>query len=525
MKPFYERNSYVLNDPINVLYEDIVSMTDLEFEQWVIRMRKVILNIWDTHGCPPRTGKNEDEIIDEFNKMVSYPIHLFEFTDELTNTKDVIINKSRVGSEADQFFSNMYKTRINYSENDTGYSIYDLFADDKYLPRMIKGARRHIRRDSFYNFALSAIKNDAKYSVISVPTGDEWMQAYFTNPEIFNGYDFILEKNKKKSGLNTGYFQLEQSKILSLDKDLINKWKSKLSYRHYSTFEINSIESDDVFHIRVYEKGQKVFPKCFPSFRIGYIQPAVNFPPLTAKFLYEKYTCHITGSGLLNIYDPSSGWGGRLLGCMSMSDRVPIHYIGTDPNSENWFGEGSSKYHNLANFYNTKTYRGNSFFSDTHTFEMHQYGSEEIGKHIDRKVDLVFTSPPYFNREAYSNDPTQSYKKFSSYESWRDGFLRPTLETCVRWLKNDRYLLWNIADIQVAGKYLPLEKDSRDILESLGMKYVETMKMAMEGMPGQNRLDEDGKPKCKNFCKVQGTYLKYEPVFVFYKTNGEEKNI
>ena len=118
MKPFYERNSYVLNDPINVLYEYIVSMTDLEFEQWVIRMRKVILNIWDTHGCPPRTGKNEDEIIDEFNKMVSYPIHLFEFTDELTNTKDVIINKSRVGSEADQFFSNMYKTRINYSEND-----------------------------------------------------------------------------------------------------------------------------------------------------------------------------------------------------------------------------------------------------------------------------------------------------------------------------------------------------------------------------------------------------------------------
>jgi hypothetical protein len=202
---------------------------------------------------------------------------------------------------------------------------------------------------------------------------------------------------------------------------------------------------------------------------------------------------------------------------MSMSDRVPVHYIGTDPNSENWFGQGSSKYHNLANFYNTKTYRGNSFFSDTHTFEMHQYGSEDIGKHIDRKVDLVFTSPPYFNREAYSNDPTQSYKKFSNYESWRDGFLRPTLETCVKWLKNDRYILWNIADIQVAGKYLPLEKDSRDILESLGMKYVETMKMAMEGMPGQNRLDKDGKPKCKNFCKVQGTYLKYEPVFVFYK--------
>ena len=111
----------------------------------------------------------------------------------------------------------------------------------------------------------------------------------------------------------------------------------------------------------------------------------------------------------------------------------------------------------------------------------------------------------------------QSYKKFTSYDSWRDGFLKPTLETCVDWLKSNRYLLWNVADIKVGGNYLPLEEDSRKILEDLGMKYIQTIKMAMEGMPGQNRLDEFGKPKCKNFCKVKGTYLKFEPVFVFYK--------
>ena len=133
-------------------------------------------------------------------------------------------------------------------------------------------------------------------------------------------------------------------------------------------------------------------------------------------------------------------------------------------------------------------------------------------------IDLIFTSPPYFNREAYSENENQSYKKFDNYDSWRDGFLRPTLETCVEYLKNNRYLLWNIADIKISGNYLPLEKDSRDILESLGMKYIQTLKMAMEGMPGQNRLDEDGKPKCKNFCKVNGNYLKYEPVFVYYKS-------
>ncbi len=49
------------------------------------------------------------------------------------------------------------------------------------------------------------------------------------------------------------------------------------------------------------------------------------------------------------------------------------------------------------------------------------------------------------------------------------------------------------------------------------MKYKYTLKMALEPMPGQNRLDENGIPKCKNYCKVNGKMLKYEPVFVFYK--------
>ena len=30
------------------------------------------------------------------------------------------------------------------------------------------------------------------------------------------------------------------------------------------------------------------------------------------------------------------------------------------------------------------------------------------------KVDIVFTSPPYFAKEAYSDDVSQSYKKFQS---------------------------------------------------------------------------------------------------------------
>jgi hypothetical protein len=524
-KPYYERNDYAINSKINVFFEDLLEMTPEEFEKWVVEMRKEVLFAWDTYGCPPRTGKMEQDIIDQFNRLESFPVHEFTHSDELSDTpNDVIINKSRVGVEVDQFFSNMFKTRINYSDKDNGYSIYDLFAKDEYLPRMVKGAMRHLRRDSMYKHALSAIRNDKKYSIVDVNNADEWMEAYFNNPSVFTGYDFLLEQVAPREGLNSGYFQIEQSKILHLSKEQFEKWKPKMSYRHYSTFDADDLPDDKIYALRVYKKGEKVFPAGFASFRIGYIQPAVNFPPLTAKYLYERFTDHIKTDNVLNIYDPSSGWGGRILGAMAISDDRVAHYVGTDPNPENYpegLGE-YGKYGTIADFYNTKTYRGSGLFSTTNTYEVFKLGSEVVRSEpkfakYKGKLDLVFTSPPYFNREAYSEDANQSYKKFSQYEDWRDGFLKPTLQTCVEWLRSERYLLWNIADLLVKGEYLPLEEDSRKILESLGMEYRGVVKMALEPMPGTNRIGEDGLPKCKNYCKVEGRYLKYEPVFVFWK--------
>ena len=524
---FYERNNYVINSEMNCYYQDLANMTPDEFREWVIKMRKTVKESWDLYGNPPRIGKDEQALVEQFNKMAEFPIHEFTFTDELSDVdNDVIINKSRLGGEADQWFSNMMKTRINYTEKDTGYSIYDLFADDRHLEKMVKGSMRHFRRDSLYEHAKSAIRNNDKYAVVSVDNGKEWMEAFHNNPKIFKGYDFMLEETKMREGVNSGYYQVEQSDILQLSRQQVLDYKEKgwLEYRNHSTFDIDNMGDDKAYNIRVYKKDKKMFPRGFSSFRIGYIQVAVNFPSMTAKYLYERFTEDFKDQEVINIYDPSAGWGGRILGAMAVRDDRRIHYIGTDPNTDNFSDDGGdNKYAYLADFYNTKTYRGNPIFSETNTYHIFKEGSEEIGKHPEfqqyrGKLDLIFTSPPYFNREAYSEDKTQSYKKYgSSYESWRDGFLRGTLETCVEYLKPDRYLLWNIADLKIGKNFLPLEQDSRDILESLGMEYCYTLKMAMESMPGQNRLDENGVPMCKNFCKVNGKYMKYEPVFVFRK--------
>ena len=526
MKAFYERNDYVINHEINVCFEELLEMTPDEFREWVVKMRETIRYSWDTFKCPPRTGKDEDKIIQNWNLFENFPVHTFIHGDELTDSvDDVIINKSRMGSEVDQFFENMFKTRINYSDKDTGFSIYDLVSSDDYLDRVCRGSARHFRRDSFYSHALSTIKHSKKYSIVDVETGQQWIESFFQNKMLFLQHDFFLEEVKIREGLNSGYFQLEQSDILQLTKDQVLDYRDRgwLKYRHHSTFDIDNMTDDMVYSIRMYKKGKKIFPSGFKAFRIGYIQPAVNFPPATAKYLYERYTKDIGEDRTIKIYDPSSGWGGRILGAMSCRDDRSIHYIGTDPNPDNFFSDGTSRYSNVADFYNTKTYRGNSFFSETNTYEIYQLGSEVIRENEDfRKhkgsIDVVFTSPPYFNREAYSEDENQSYKKYgSSYASWRDGFLVPTLETCCEWLRPGGYLLWNIADILIKGDYLPLEKDSVDIIENNGLIFIDKLKMALEGMPGQNRVGEDGKPKCKNFCKVSGRYLKYEPVYIFRK--------
>jgi hypothetical protein len=222
------------------------------------------------------------------------------------------------------------------------------------------------------------------------------------------------------------------------------------------------------------------------------------------------------------VYDPSSGWGGRILGAMSTRLSTPLHYVGTDPNTDHSIAGDSTKYADLANFYNASKNSG-VLFQSANTFDIYQLGSEVIGSDerfckYKGKLDMVFTSPPYFAKEAYSEDPTQSYKKFTGYDAWREGFLRPTLKTAVEWLRNDRYLLWNIADAKFGADMLPLEKDSRDILLELGMEYKGVLKMSLAQMPGGNRIDPDtGLPKAKNFCKVNGMWLKYEPIFVFYK--------
>jgi hypothetical protein len=133
------------------------------------------------------------------------------------------------------------------------------------------------------------------------------------------------------------------------------------------------------------------------------------------------------------------------------------------------------------------------------------------------KLSIAGTSSPYFNREQYSDEDTQSYKKFAQYESWRDGFLKPTIETIAEWLRPGGIAWWNTADLKIGKTFLPLEADSKRFFEECGLKYKMTWKLCMNPMPGAGRTSDEKTSTFKNSCKVNSKVLKFEPIFIFQK--------
>tara|TARA_E500000331_G_C17228710_1_gene701602 strand:- start:36 stop:1592 length:1557 start_codon:yes stop_codon:yes gene_type:complete len=515
-KGFYEKSTIADKDnPINITYDELLHKSDSEVDSWIDELRTYVITQWDEFGQPPVIGQNEKDIISNWRKLFGYDVESFH--DDKSN---VIKNFNKHASGVNQFFPTMLKTKISTGVNsDNATSIYDHFKEDSLKDTFKKAMLRALYKDSMYTFSLSVVKSEMgmgvseflqntnqneKYGIMVVQQRSE-------NPVDPLSEYLILKKSEVEMYLTTG--RLTEQNLRTIGGELESSYELKngeLRYYHY--------------YIRKYKRKQRIFPSALQVFRLGLGQPAVNFPPLTAKFLYEHFTKHIKNNKV-NIYDPSSGWGGRILGAMC-TDR-DLHYIGTDPNPDN-----VGIYQRVAEFYNQKCFQTNPFWGkeNGNTYEIFTDGSEEIGNNPNfqkykGKLDMVFTSPPYFNREQYSQDENQSFKKFSAYEDWRDNFLRPTLTTAFEYLNEDRYLCWNIADIKVGdNKYIPLEQDSIDVVESLGGEYKGIYKMLMTRMVG---IDAS---QIKNSVIVKkhplsrgGDYYKFEPILIFYKPRTHDE--
>lgn len=157
---------------------------------------------------------------------------------------------------------------------------------------------------------------------------------------------------------------------------------------------------------------------------------ASQFKPLAAKCFYELFNSR-------KVYDPSSGWGDRV--CGFLAARNTEFYCSTDPNTRLYPG------------YKKEVQR----YKSNQRVKMYCHGSElpdGMRKRYGHTGDTVFTSPPYFNAEQYSDDEGQSYKQNANIDLWLKNFLYPTVKNGWDFLRDydkDRggILAINISDI------------------------------------------------------------------------------
>lgn len=156
-----------------------------------------------------------------------------------------------------------------------------------------------------------------------------------------------------------------------------------------------------------------------------------NFRPMNAKAIYERFAPE---GG--TIYDFCCGFGGRMLGCLS--SKKNYKYVGTDPCTETMYN-----LHRLAEYIEMVTGRENSY-------ELHCCGSE-VFRGPAESVDFAFSSPPYFDLEVYSDEPTQCFNKFPELDAWLEGYVRGTIKNIYHMLKKGKCYAVNIADFKVGG--------------------------------------------------------------------------
>lgn len=201
-------------------------------------------------------------------------------------------------------------------------------------------------------------------------------------------------------------------------------------------------------------------------------QAVSNFRPTAAYALYNRYA-PVGG----NVLDMSMGFGGRLLGAI----KAKVNYIGFDPSTPTVRG--------LTNL-------AIDFGGYIHT-SLNKLGSEFIDL-PKNSIDFAFTSPPYYDTEKYTTEPTQSYMKYRTKDEWLVDYLGATFYNVRECLVDGGYMAINIANVK---SYSNLEHDAVKMALMSGFVLDHTLKLSLS-----------------NSSFVAGkSAFKYEPIFVFKK--------
>ena len=142
--------------------------------------------------------------------------------------------------------------------------------------------------------------------------------------------------------------------------------------------------------------------------------------------------------------------------------------------------------------------------------ELYNLPAEDVPHEaIVGRCNFAFTSPPYFRKEHYSDEETQSWKRYQTGDDWRTGFLVPMMKLQYAALKPDSYAIVNIANVKIKNTVYPLVDWTKEAGVSAGFEFV--------------RCDEF--PLTRRFGAGMDDEVAIEPVLVFRKAAYSEDTV
>lgn len=251
-------------------------------------------------------------------------------------------------------------------------------------------------------------------------------------------------------------------------------------------------------------KNKKILNMRTPFFSAGrfYYDTPINFSPMRAKAIFEKF-CPPNGI----IYDYSMGYGGRMLG--ALASKQNFIYTGTDPNRETFYNLKK-----LGKYIEEETGRTNSYKIFNLTSEQLQLEKNSI--------DLAFSCPPFFNKEIYSLEDTQSIMNYPVYGDWLEGYVRPTIKNCYNALKDDGVFIFDILNYTLGRKKIPLVDDWKRIAEEEGFIF----KKEYPILSRFRKKNDENKEKLYVFKKNDSELVDYTPsnILILTQRRIEKQN-
>jgi len=195
--------------------------------------------------------------------------------------------------------------------------------------------------------------------------------------------------------------------------------------------------------------------------------------PLAKAIVQWSYILN-PGAETIRVLDPCIGWGGRMIGALAAGSYV--QFVGTEPCKETFQGlqniladcpkEAAARVH-----IDSKT--GETFL-------------DELLQNA-QTFDMVLTSPPYYNLELYSDEPTQSINTYPTWSEWLTEWLEPLIARCNALLKEGGTSCWSVKNVRTDHEY-NLADEVHAIHRLHGWELVQTVKMIGSARPGGGRI-------------------------------------